>query len=74
MKSFHQFREEASYAIENLILEAKGFGEIVDKRRKAKKQKDLKSSPRLSDVKRTAKINLLKARTGGADELWKGLN
>jgi len=64
MKTFRQFREEAAFHIENLMLEAKGFGEIASKRRKRKKD---------YESKRGAKINLLKRRTGGANELWKGL-
>jgi hypothetical protein len=64
MKTFKQFRKEASFATENLMLEAKGFGEIARKRRKAKKE---------YESKRIAKINLLKKRTGGTNELWKGL-
>jgi len=64
MKTFKQFRDEANFAIENLILEAKGFQAISSKRKKVRKD---------YESKRTAKIKLLKQRTGGSDELWKGL-
>lgn len=64
MKTFKQFRCDQDFAIENLFLEAQGFGSIVHRRKKEKK--DYESA-------RTAKIKLLKKRTGGFDELWKGL-
>ena len=49
MKTYKQFRGEAMDAIENLVLEAKGFGEIVKKRRKKKKKSYL--SPREQKLK-----------------------
>jgi hypothetical protein len=64
MKTFEQFRMDQDFAIENLFLEAKGFGSIVHQRKKAKKN---------YESARTEKIKLLKKRTGGSDELWKGL-
>jgi len=50
MKSYRQFRREAMDAIENLVLEAKGFGEIAKKRRKKKKSKSY-LSPREQKLK-----------------------
>ena len=38
MKSFKQFQEDASYAMENLIAEAQGFKDAVKRRRKKKKE------------------------------------
>ena len=60
MKTYKQFRDEAMDAIENLVLEAKGFGEIAKKRRK--KKKSYVSA-------RTAKIQDLKNRPSS----WQGL-
>lgn len=64
MKTFEHFRCDQDFAIENLFLEAQGFGSIAQRRKKGKK--DYESA-------RMAKIKLLKKRTGGSDELWKGL-
>ena len=60
MKTYSQFREDAQFARENLMLESKGFGDIAKKRRN-KRAKYL--SPR------TAKIKDLKDRP----DSWKGL-
>lgn len=38
MKSFKQFQEDASYAMENLIAEAQGFKDAVKRRSKKKKE------------------------------------
>ena len=51
MKTFRQFSNEASFAIENLVSEAEGFKDAVNRRRKKKKKF-------LSD--REAKIQKLK--------------
>jgi hypothetical protein len=64
MITFKYFREVSDFARENLILEARGFRSIASTRKKARKD---------YESKRTAKIKLLKRRTGGSDELWKGL-
>ena len=61
MKTYKQFREEAIDAIENLVLEAKGFGEIAKKRRKKKKKSYLS--------KRTQKLKDLNNRPTS----WQGL-
>ena len=61
MKTYKQFREEAMDAIENLVLEAKGFGEIAKKRRKKKKKSYLS--------KRTQKLKDLNNRPTS----WQGL-
>ena len=51
MKTYKQFREEAIDAIENLVLEAKGFGEIAKKRRKKKKKSYLSArAQKLKDL------------------------
>ena len=50
MKTYKQFREEAMDAIENLVLEAKGFGEIAKKRRKKKKSYLSKRTQKLKDL------------------------
>ena len=50
MKTYKQFREEAIDAIENLVLEAKGFGEIAKKRRKKKKSYLSKRTQKLKDL------------------------
>ena len=50
MKTYRQFREEAIDAIENLVLEAKGFGEIAKKRRKKKKSYLSKRTQKLKDL------------------------
>ena len=39
MKTFREFSEEADFAMENLVLEGKGFGDFV-KRRKKKRKKE----------------------------------
>jgi hypothetical protein len=54
MKSFKEFRRDCNDAIENMILEAKGFGGIAKKRRESKKK-----GKEYID-KRTAKIKKLK--------------
>ena len=36
MITFREFRKESKFAIENLILEKKGFGDVAKKRRKKK--------------------------------------
>ena len=51
MKTYRQFSNEASFAIENLVSEAEGFKDAVNRRRKKKKKF-------LSD--REAKIQKLK--------------
>ena len=61
MKTYKQFREEAIDAIENLVLEAKGFGGIAKKRRKKKKKSYLS--------KRTQKLKDLNNRPTS----WQGL-
>ena len=61
MKTYKQFREEAIRAIQNLVLEAEGFGEIAKKRRKKKKKSYVSA--------RTAKIQDLKNRPSS----WQGL-
>ena len=61
MKTYRQFREEAIDAIENLVLEEKGFGEIAKKRRKKKKKSYLS--------KRTQKLKDLNNRPTS----WQGL-
>ena len=54
MKTFHQFQEDMTCAVENLMFEAKGFKDAVKRRRKKKssflsprerKIKDLKDRP-----------------------------
>ena len=66
MKTYRQFREDVQFANDNMLLEAKGFGEIAKKRRN-KRAKSKYLSPR------AAKLRALKDRTGGANELWSGL-
>ena len=61
MKTYSQFREDAQFARENLMLESKGFGDIA-KNRRNRKPKYL--SPR------TAKIKDLRDRPNS----WKGLH
>ena len=60
MKTYRQFREDVEFAQENMMLEAKGFGDIAKKRRN-RKPKYL--SPR------TAKIKDLRNR----ENSWPGL-
>ena len=53
MKTYRQFREDVQFANDNMMLEAKGFGEIAKKRRD-KKSKYKYLSPRerkLKDLK-----------------------
>lgn len=38
MKTFKQFQEDATFAIENLLAEAQGFKDVVKRRRKKKKE------------------------------------
>ena len=38
MKTYRRFREEAEFAVENMILEARVFGGIAKKRHKKKKE------------------------------------
>ena len=65
MKTFKQFQEDAKFAIENLLLENKGFGDIVTKRKKARQRK--KDLERMSP--RDAKIKHLKQN----EKSWLGL-
>ena len=60
MKTYRQFKEDVQFANDNMMLEAKGFGDIAKKRRN-KKAKYL--SPR------TAKLKDLKNRPTS----WQGL-
>ena len=60
MKTYRQFSNEASFAIENLVSEAEGFKGAVNRRRKKKKKF-------LSD--REAKIQKLK----NSPNHWQGL-
>jgi len=60
MKTYRQFSNEASFAIENLVSEAEGFKDAVNRRRKKKKKF-------LSD--REAKIQKLK----NSPTHWQGL-
>ena len=60
MKTYRQFSDEASFAVENLVSEAKGFKDAVNRRRKKKKKF-------LSD--REAKIQKLK----NSPTHWQGL-
>jgi len=60
MKSFAQYQEDVSYAMENLIAEADGFKDAVKRRRKKKKEF-------LS--RREKKIQKLKNNSGH----WEGL-
>ena len=39
MKTYRQFSAEAEFAVENMMLEARGFGGIAKKRRKKKRSK-----------------------------------
>ena len=61
MKTYRQFREDVQFANDNMMLEAKGFGDIAKKRRN-------KRAKYLS--KRTAKIKDLRDRP----DSWKGLH
>ena len=38
MKTFHQFQEDMTFAVENLMFEAKGFKDAVKRRRKKKQE------------------------------------
>ena len=38
MKTYRQFSAEAEFAVENMMLEARGFGGIAKRRRKKKKE------------------------------------
>jgi len=69
MKSFKQFIEDTEFALTNIILESKGFGQFV-KQRKRKKKLDKDAE---AESKRTKKVKKLVSRTGGRKELWKGL-
>jgi|TARA_B100000035_G_C20980720_1_gene545315 hypothetical protein len=71
MKTFKQFSEEAYFAVENLVLESRGFGQYVKRRKKKRKKETEKELPvttgRLS--KRDLKISKLANRKSH----WKGL-
>lgn len=69
MKSFKQFAEDTEFALMNIILESKGFGQYV-KQRKKKRKMDADAE---AESKRTKKVKKLVSRTGGRKELWKGL-
>ena len=52
MKTFRQFREDVEDAIFNQVLEAKGFGDTAERRRKSKKKKYLSlRSQKLQDLR-----------------------
>lgn len=71
MKTYSQFAEEMTFAIENLMLEGKGFGEYVKRRKKKRKQEKekavvaVKGKQSLRDIK-VAKLARVKTH-------WKGL-
>lgn len=68
MKTYRQFRQDAIDALENLVLEAKGFGNIAKTRReKKKKNKKQKETDLLSP--REAKIRKLER----VKSHWQGL-
>ena len=54
MRTFREFMADANYAVENLMLEARGFSCIASKRRKKKKKEFLSA--------REKKIQKLKNR------------
>lgn len=56
MKTFKQFQEDATFAIDNLLAEAQGFKDVVKRRRKKKKEfltKWQKKVKKLKDSGRT---------------------
>ena len=61
MRTFREFMADANYAVENLMLEARGFSGIASKRRKKKKKEFLSA--------REKKIQKLKNRPTH----WQGL-
>jgi len=65
MKTWRQFNEDMEFAVETMILEAKGFGGVAKRRRKKKKF--------LSQ--RDEKVQDLKQRSGkdGRKVSWPGL-
>lgn len=58
MKTFKQFREDCNNAIENLMLEAKGFGDIAKQRRESKKRRQEYIDKRTAKVKKLRRMPL----------------
>ena len=71
MKTFRQFSEEAYFAIENLMLESKGFGDFV-KRRKKKRKKEKEKALTVTSG-RASKRDLKISKLANRKSLWRGL-
>ena len=64
MKTYSQFAEEMTFALENLMLEGKEFGEYVKRRKKKRKQEKEKEvvavkgkqSPRDKKIAKLARV------------------
>jgi hypothetical protein len=69
MKLFKQFREEAYFSVENLVLEGKGFGAYVKRRKKKRRQEKEKEMNAGSLSKREKKISKL----ASTKSHWRGL-
>ena len=71
MKTFRQFSEEAYFAIENLMLESKGFGDFVKRRKKIRKKEKEKELTVTSG--RASKRDLKISKLANRKSLWRGL-
>ena len=71
MKTFKQFKEDASFSIENLVLEGKGFGEYV-KRRKKKRKKE-KDKEKVAATGKQSLRDIKVAKLARVKTHWKGL-
>jgi len=69
MKTYRQFKEEATYAIENLMLEAKGFGDLVQRRKKKRKKQREQEAKADGTSLRDKKISKL----ASTKSHWRGL-
>jgi len=66
LKSFSEFRFQQEQSLDNLKLS--------EQKRKKKKELERRMSDAYQKRQRQKKIEKLKDRTGGPDELWSGLN
>lgn len=69
MKTFRKFSEEAYFAMENLMLEGKGFGDFVKRRKKKRKKEKEAMTTTVKASKRDLKISKL----ASVKSHWKGL-
>jgi len=69
MKTFREFSQDTNFAIENLVLEGKGFGGLVQRRKKRKRKEQEKGVKVDGTSLRDKKISKL----ASTKSHWRGL-